>query len=94
MILREGLKGILPDKIYNRRTKLGFASSDEIWMKQNGKEVRNRLKVAVDYFKGILRPDLIDMFDQYLEGQRGYNSIFFRVLALYAWAKATNIKLN
>jgi asparagine synthase (glutamine-hydrolysing) len=94
LILREGLKGILPEKIYNRKTKLGFASSDEIWMKQNGEEVKNRLKTAVEYFKGILKPDLIDMFDEYLRGQRGYHSIFFRVLSLYAWAKATKIKLS
>lgn len=92
--VREGLKDILPQKIYNRKTKLGFASSDEIWMKEHATEVRERLRTAIGYFPGILNNNLLSEFDRYVAGETGYNYIFFRILALYAWAKATNIKLN
>lgn len=92
--IREGLKDILPPKIYKRTTKLGFASSDEIWMKEHGREVRERLSEAVHFYRDILDPCILEAFDQYVASRRNYDSIFFRVLSLYAWAKATKVKLS
>jgi len=94
MPIREGLKDILPPKIYSRNTKLGFASSDEVWMKEHGSEVKERLREAVNFFKDILDPSILEEFDLYLCSKRGYDSIFFKVLSLYAWARATQVKLS
>jgi asparagine synthase (glutamine-hydrolysing) len=92
--IREGLKDILPEKIYNRKTKLGFASSDDIWMRKNSKEIKSKLEAAVNYFREILDPQVLTEFDKYSEGKSGYNSIFFRILSLHAWAKATQVSVN
>jgi asparagine synthase (glutamine-hydrolysing) len=91
--IREGLKEILPEMVYKRRTKLGFASSDEVWMKEHCQEVRARLRRAIDYFPQILNMSLLLEFDKFLSGKSEYNSVFFRVLSLYAWAKSTNMKV-
>lgn len=92
--LREGLKDILPEKIYQRRTKLGFVSSDEVWMQQHGQEVKQRLAAAVNDFKGIIKTSVLDEFDKYLSGERNYDGIFFRILSLHAWCRATKAELR
>ena len=86
--LREGLKDILPEKIYKRRTKLGFVSSDDVWMRMHHGQVKQRLTRAVENFPGILNHELLAEFDRYVAGHCTYDNIFFRVLALYAWANA------
>jgi asparagine synthase (glutamine-hydrolysing) len=91
--LREGLKDILPEKIYQRRTKLGFVSSDEVWMQEHGQEVRERLAAAVNDFGGIIKASVLDEFDRYVAGKRNYDGIFFRILSLHAWYRATKVKL-
>jgi asparagine synthase (glutamine-hydrolysing) len=93
MPIRKGLNDILPSKISKRKTKLGFASSDEVWMKEHGEEVKERLAQALSYFKDILHPGILEEFDEYLAGNRNYDNIFFRVLSLYAWAKVSGVKL-
>ncbi|MGZ4060156.1 MAG: asparagine synthetase B family protein, partial [Bacteroidia bacterium] len=93
MPIRKGLHDILPSKISKRKTKLGFASSDEVWMKEHGEEVKERLAQALSYFKDILHSGILEEFDEYLAGKRNYDNIFFRVLSLYAWAKASGVKL-
>lgn len=92
ILIREGLREELPTKIYNRKTKLGFASSDDLWMREHSQEVRKRLQAAADYFKEIIEPSVLQAFDNYIIGKEQYNAIFFRILSLYAWAKATKVK--
>ena len=51
-------------------------------------QVKQRLTRAVENFPGILNHELLAEFDRYVTGHRPYDNIFFRVLALYAWANA------
>lgn len=91
--LREGLKDILPEKIYSRKTKLGFASSDEVYIKENAEDVRSKLATDIDALQPLInKKELLKTFDDFVNGKSAFNTIFFRVLALASWKRSCEIK--
>ena len=54
-VLREGMRGILPESIRNRMDKLGFVTPEEVWLKERSPDqFRKALKEAVDSSGGVL----------------------------------------
>ncbi|MCX8514228.1 MAG: asparagine synthase (glutamine-hydrolyzing), partial [Burkholderiales bacterium] len=54
-VLRDGLDGVLPNKIKNRMNKLGFATPEEIWLRDNEIIFRQLISEAVTISGGILK---------------------------------------
>jgi len=88
-VLRESMKGILPNKIRLRKSKIGFDTPEDIWFRNNLKE---NIKLT---FKGaIFIPDyadvnkLIDYFNKFISYKTIFKAqIFFRFYILELWAR-------
>lgn len=86
-ILRQAMKGILPEEIRLRRSKIGFAVPEFDWMVKNkklikgiflSKKFRNR-----KYFE---QDSVVKMFDEYCKKrQTQFNHVFWRLLNLEIW---------
>lgn len=82
-ILRESLENVLPDFIRKRRTKMGFDTPQEVWMKG---ELNTYFKT---YFSTLDNPyfdqkAISEAFDQY--PQNGVSSdLFFRIYCFDIW---------
>lgn len=86
-ILRNAMKGILPEKIRKRRKKIAFAAPQERWLKELRKEIRQVFTSPQfhdrKYFKqqGILKK-----VDDFCTGKsRHCDEILWRILNLEMW---------
>jgi asparagine synthase (glutamine-hydrolysing) len=92
--VRQATRGLIPEKVRMRRTKLGFAGADRRWL--NG-DLRPQVTELIE---GNLRCDrFIDpaplrqwyrSAESRTAGQEAYGSLF-RVLALEMWMRAFNV---
>ena len=53
-VLRDGLKGILPEKIRNRYSKLGFTTPEDKWINANYEQYKKELESACDALEPLL----------------------------------------
>jgi asparagine synthase (glutamine-hydrolysing) len=85
-ILRDSMKGVLPDCVRLRRDKLGFATPEARWLREIASEVRAWLGPDART-AGILRPEVLAAWraepDERLAGRPG----LWRVLSVELWLR-------
>ncbi|MDP2939824.1 MAG: asparagine synthase (glutamine-hydrolyzing) [Candidatus Omnitrophota bacterium] len=92
-ILRESLKGILPEKIRTRITKLGFNAPEKEWLRSE--KLFSYLQ-DINY-KQILSTGLIDRnlfeteFKKFREGTSPYRPVIWRAVNYIIWKKVYGI---
>lgn len=94
-ILRQSLKGILPEKVRLRRDKMWFPSPQKEWLKQGAnREVRRVFSESDLHLSAILeRNKVIAEFDRFAAGSADCltDSFLFRVLSLETWARCFDV---
>lgn len=93
-VLREGMKGILPEPVRQRVDKLGFATPEEVWIRHNPRLFQEKLLEAVDHSKGILRAESLDVFKDILDGKQPFSFIIWRMISFGAWMNTFAVQLN
>ena len=92
-VLREGLNGILPDKIRNRYSKLGFASPEDKWMNENPDVIEKELEQACEYLSPLLEKEqVLAWYNRMGIVQRG-NPIIWRIICAGRWVKVFGVKI-
>ncbi len=82
-ILRDALKGILPDEIRKRKSKLGFSTPQDVWM-------QDKLKpFFADYFRTMKNPyfdatSISNSFDEFPKNKISSN-FYFRIYCFDRW---------
>jgi len=85
-ILRQSLKDIIPNNIYNRRTKLGYATDQLAWSKlELKKEMIDRIKSACYNYSFINENKINYLLTNY--EKPGFNSICWRIVIFDIWAQ-------
>lgn len=91
-ILRQSLRGVVPEEILERKDKMGFVSPEERWIKEEGKEWFNRAMdnapVAIERFVNKAEFDrlLVDM----QTGRRSFDFSVWRTICLNYYLKKHN----
>lgn len=94
-LLRDGLKGILPEPIRQRRDKLGFATPEQEWATGSLKQdFLRHAKDTVVMMNGILRPRLMEQIESMLDKRLAFGPLPWRVVCLGAWIQRHNVALN
>ena len=94
-ILRQALEGTLPDKVRLRRTKLGFTTPDDDWMRlglQNGhRELWQKPTLRMGRF--LDAPALAKECANFLRGGLGAlpSDFIFRAISLELWARVHSV---
>jgi asparagine synthase (glutamine-hydrolysing) len=86
-ILRQALKGVLPEKVRNRHDKIGFTTPEDEWFRGG---MKNEMLAVFEsesfanrgYFDG---PKTVELFKQYLEGKIHNHHLFWRLYSLEMW---------
>jgi asparagine synthase (glutamine-hydrolysing) len=86
-ILRESMKGFLPEKIRKRRSKIGFAVPETDWMIKNKKLIKRVFESqkfrSRKYFN---QKKVLEMFDEYCKNRKEeFTHAFWRLLNLEVW---------
>jgi asparagine synthase (glutamine-hydrolysing) len=90
VVLREAMKGTLPEMVRNRMDKIGFATPEETWLKT---KLRNWVEKIISsksfsergYFEV---PNVKRTFLEYCEGKRNYPFLIWRWINLELWFRA------
>ncbi|AJC74261.1 asparagine synthase [Pseudothermotoga hypogea DSM 11164 = NBRC 106472] len=93
-ILRDSMRGIVPDKILDRKDKIGFATPEEVWMRRNRKFVLNKIQENVKILKNIVRPQFAGYAEKVLrdDGQK-YIPTIWKVINVGEWVKTFSVEV-
>lgn len=93
-ILRDGLSKAMPPKITNRMSKLGFATPEEIWIKQNHQFFRQRLIENLEICPDIFdKTHVLQIFDEIISGKQAFNFWIWRIISFCTWYRIFKIQL-
>jgi asparagine synthase (glutamine-hydrolysing) len=86
--LRVAMRGLVPDTILDRTDKLGFLSSEEVWMRRtHSRAFRKLLRDAVEGLPHILSPKLLDDFEAMCAGRKKFDYRYWRCICLDRWRR-------
>jgi asparagine synthase (glutamine-hydrolysing) len=86
-ILRESIRGLVPESVRTRQTKLGFPAPEASWMKN---ELRPMVERIIDSRSFHNRPYwsgryMSNMYHDYVNGRRPYDRKLWRVICTELW---------
>jgi asparagine synthase (glutamine-hydrolysing) len=90
-LLREGMKGVLPESIYNRHSKLGFPGPEESLFKHQYHYIQQQFQEFIDIFPEIFTKHLLEIHTAYFQHKIPYNNLLFRALSFGTWAREFGI---
>ena len=91
-VLRDGLKGILPEKIRTRYSKLGFTTPEDKWINDNYEQYRKELEKACDTLTPLLNKEQVMVWFDKNKGKvaRG-NFMVWRIICAGRWAEIFHV---
>lgn len=93
-VLREGMRDRLPESVRLRRDKLGFATAEEVWMRQQNRAVFTRLlDEAIGSAQGILTAAARIKAESILDGKEPFNFLVWRMINFGQWMRRFNVQL-
>lgn len=93
-VMRESMKGILPDLINGRMDKMGFVTPEEVWVRQEQPELfRKALRETIDLSRGILKPNTQNILEDMISGKRPFNFLVWRLISFGDWMKRFSVKV-
>ena len=94
-LLREGSKEILPEKIYNRISKLGFVTPEDVWLKENEAVFYEELGKACDRLSYILDKDnVLNWYKSHIQDTRRGDTTCFRIICAAHWADVFDVEVG
>jgi asparagine synthase (glutamine-hydrolysing) len=90
-VLREAMKGVLPEAVRARTDKLGFQTPEEEWMRGTPEPFRAALARAQEACLGILRPAARSVLEEVVAGGSANSSLAWRLIAFGAWIERFRI---
>lgn len=94
-VLRHAMSGILPDAIRDRMDKLGFATPEEIWLREAAPDVfRDKLNLAISASLGVLRrAETNRMLEEMISGHSRFGFLPWRLISFGEWTKQFSIEI-
>ncbi len=92
-VMREGLRGVLPELVRARLDKLGFATPEEVWMKEDDADLfRRAVRNAVNLSSGIIGSDAGSLFEEIVEGKRSFSFLVWRLISFGVWMRTFAVR--
>ncbi len=94
-VLLEAMKDIIPDKIYNRKDKMGYVAPEERWVKEEYTQTfKDLLKESIKYSQGIIKPEAMDYFEDIVSGKEKFNYSYWRLIMFGHWMKKFDVSIS
>ena len=84
-ILRDTMKGAIPESIRTNTKKIGFETPESRWFEKPNTTLRADLEMALKSAQPYLSPSIANEFKTYLAGQGVFNSRLFRIYCFEKW---------
>lgn len=88
-IMRQALKGVLPEKIRTRQDKIGFATPEEIWFKKDLAPQMRQVFASKKFGSRTFwdQSRVMNSFDRFLAGEPIMYQLFWRIYNLELWLR-------
>lgn len=94
-VMRDALDGILPDKIRNRVSKLGFVTPEEKWINENYDQFRDQLFRACEQLKSVIDDvKVMKWFDENKGEIKRGNYLPWRIICAGHWVDVFHVKFD
>lgn len=93
-VLREGMRGILPDAITDRADKIGFATAEDVWVRENSDLFRQKLKESIAQSNGVLNHGAMQHLEDVISGKKHFSFLIWRMINFGQWMKIFDVKLS
>lgn len=91
-VLREAMRGTLPEQIRTRVDKIGFQTAEESWMRANPELTIAMTEQAIELSGGVLKPTCALYVRDLLAGRRSFDYAYWRRLSFGAWMRAFEVR--
>ena len=93
-LLREGMRGVLPERVRTRMDKLGFATPEQEWLtKLNPDRFRRALRESVDVSAGIVKEEVTSLLDEMIEGRQPFSFLIWRLISFGTWMRVFSLRV-
>jgi asparagine synthase (glutamine-hydrolysing) len=93
-IMRDSLKGLLPEQIRNRGDKMGFTTPEELWVRsENPSYFREKISDAIEITNGIIKPEALKYYDNLVNGSIPFDYTYWRLILFSEWIKKFKVAL-
>ena len=91
-VMREAMRGLLPESIRVRQDKIGFATPEEVWMRQSAPQAfRKALDEAIDCAGGVLTRHARHELESVLNGSRPFSFLPWRMICFGNWVRRFDV---
>lgn len=94
-VLRDAMRGVVPEEVRTRVDKLGFVTPEEIWLRETvPQRFRSELARAVEVSSGLLRAEAtFDMLDAMIAGKRRFSFVPWRLISFGQWVETFGVRI-
>lgn len=93
-VMRDGLQGILPEKIRNRYSKMGFVTPEDQWINEHYSQYREELRSACERLSPLVETDrVMKWFDDRKGNMPQGEFLAWRIICAGRWMKVFNVAL-
>lgn len=94
-VLRQALRGVVPDAILDRKDKMGFVTAEPLWMKRDSApRFRDELLAAVGALPHVFSPAIVKQFDEVVAGRKAFDFRYWRAIVLARWANQFSVDFS
>lgn len=87
-VLREGMRGVLPESVRGRMDKMGFLTAEQAWVREKAPaRFRTALADAMPHTRGIIRPLAVGKLDRIISGAEPWEPFAWRMISFGTWMK-------
>lgn len=92
VVLRDALKGVIPESVRTRTDKMGFVTPEEPWLRQSARGwFRQGVEEAIETCPQLFHGDrLVKIVDDMIVGQTSFSFLPWRILCLGRWVDRQN----
>ena len=93
-VMRDALKGILPDKVRERTSKFGFVTPEEKWINENKEFYRQKLVDALKVFESLFDTQrVLDWYDSSSMAAKRGDFLIWRIIDSARWVEIFDVEL-
>jgi asparagine synthase (glutamine-hydrolysing) len=92
IVLREGMRKILPEKTRVRMDKMGFVTPERAWVCEHYPDLfKNKVKEVVEVHSRIFTNDTAKFVNNIIDGKYRFSNLPWRIINFGVWMKKFNV---
>ncbi len=90
-VYRNAMKGVIPEKILSRKSKLGFVTAEADWLKDEARVPFFEIFSSISESAWYKKDAILSRFNAYQSGKLPYSNLFWQVVNLEIWKSCYSV---